>query len=146
MAVTDPTMAGAAGSVSGRSLWQDAFRRLRRNRAAMASLVILLALVLIGVFGPMGWPHPHDRVYTQFVRVPASLEAYPRADTIMPAFERELARTRLAHGEPELGGSTVTVSSPPTRPSTRASCASSSAPTFSRTRASTSAPARQPPP
>jgi oligopeptide transport system permease protein len=109
MAVTDPTMAGAAGSVSGRSLWQDAFRRLRRNRAAMASLVILLALVLIGVFGPMGWPHPHDRVYTQFVRVPASLEAYPRADTIMPAFERELARTRLVHGEPELAGSTVTV-------------------------------------
>jgi oligopeptide transport system permease protein len=109
MAVADPSLAGAAASVSGRSLWQDAFRRLRRNRAAMASLVVLIVLALVGAFGPTVWPHPHDRVYTQFVRVPASLEAYPRADTVLPAFERELARTRLDHGPPALDGSTITV-------------------------------------
>jgi oligopeptide transport system permease protein len=43
------------------------------------------------------------------VRVPASLEAYPRADTIMPGFERELARTRLDHAEATLDGSTISV-------------------------------------
>ena len=48
----------------------------------------------------MLWPHPYDRVYPQFVRVPASLEAYPRADTILPAFERELTRTRLEPTRP----------------------------------------------
>ena len=94
---------------AGRSLWQDAWIRLRRNRAAMASMVVLAALALIGVFGPMVWPHPYDRVYPQFVRVPASLEAYPRADTILPGFERELARTRLEHGEPQLDGGTISV-------------------------------------
>ena len=96
-------------TIAGRSLWQDAWIRLRRNRAAVASMILLAVLALIGAFGPMVWPHPYDRVYPQFVRVPASLEAYPRADTILPGFERELARTRVDHGEPVLEGGTVTV-------------------------------------
>jgi oligopeptide transport system permease protein len=57
----------------------------------------------------MLWPHPYDRVYPPFVRVPASLEAYPRADTILPGFERTLARTRLDHGAPVLERGTVSV-------------------------------------
>ena len=95
--------------VAGRSLWQDAWIRLRRNRAAVASMVELVALALVGIFGPALWPHPYDRVYPQFVRVPASLEAYPRADTILPAFERELKRTRLEADPPVLEGGEVTV-------------------------------------
>ena len=66
-------------------------------------------LALVGIFGPLVWPHPYDRVYPQFVRVPASLEAYPRADTILPGFERELARTRLEHDAPELDGGEISV-------------------------------------
>ena len=96
-------------SVAGRSLWQDAWLRLRKNRAAVASAVVLILLALIGAFGPMVWPHPYDRVYQQYVRVPASFEAYPRADTILPSFESVLARTRLDHGTPALEGGTVTV-------------------------------------
>ncbi|HRO12202.1 ABC transporter permease [Amaricoccus sp.] len=95
--------------VAGRSLWQDAWIRLRRNRAAVASMVVLVLLALVGIFGPALWPHPYNRVYPQFVRVPASLEAYPRADTILPAFERELRRTRLDAGPPVLEGSEITV-------------------------------------
>ncbi len=96
-------------AIAGRSLWQDAWIRLRRNRAAVASAVVLVFLALIGIFGPLVWPHPYDRVYPQYVRMPASLEAYPRADTILPGFQRELTRTRLEHGEPELDGSRVSV-------------------------------------
>jgi oligopeptide transport system permease protein len=55
------------------------------------------------------WPHPYDRVHSEYVRVPASFEAYPRAETILPEFERQLARTRLDHGEPVLEGDTLTV-------------------------------------
>jgi len=95
--------------VAGRSLAQDAWIRLRRNRAAVASMILLALLALVGAFGPLVWPHPYDRVYPQFVRVPASLEAYPRADTILPGFARELARARVEHGEPVLDGGTVTV-------------------------------------
>lgn len=108
MALNDPVAAEALAD-TGRSLWQDAWIRLRRNRAAVASAVVLILLALVAVIGPFVWPHPHDRVYPQFVRVPASLEAYPRADTILPSFERELARTRLDHGEPVLDGGTISV-------------------------------------
>jgi len=100
----------------GRSLWQDAWIRLRRNRAAVASMIVLAVLSLVGIFGPMLWPHAYDRIYPQFVRVPASLKAYPRADTVLPGFERELARTRLDHGEAALDGDTVSVTLSSDRP------------------------------
>lgn len=100
----------AAPHVAGRSLWQDAWIRLRRNRAAVASAVVLVILSLIGIFGPMVSPHPYDKIYPQFVRVAPSLEAYPRADTIMPGLERELARARLtAVSTPELSGNALSV-------------------------------------
>ncbi|CTQ32486.1 ABC transporter permease [Jannaschia rubra] len=105
----DPTEALPAGEAQGRSLWQDAWLRLRRNRAAVASMIVLAVLTLIGAFGPMIWPHPYDRVYQQFVRVPASLEAYPREEAVLPAFERLLTRARVDHGEPELSGSEISV-------------------------------------
>lgn len=38
---------------SGRSLWADARRRFMRNRAAVASLIVLLLIVLFAFFG--GW-------------------------------------------------------------------------------------------
>lgn len=41
----------------GRSLTADAFRRLRRNKAAVVSLFILAALVLSAIFGPYLIPH-----------------------------------------------------------------------------------------
>lgn len=96
-------------SVAGRSLWQDAWIRLRRNRAAVASAIVLIILSLAGIFGPMLSPHPYEKIYPQFVRVAPSLEAYPRADTILPGLEREMARARLKGGEPELNGSKLTV-------------------------------------
>ncbi|MCF7645488.1 ABC transporter permease subunit [Bacillus subtilis] len=96
-------------AVAGRSLWQDAWIRLRRNRAAVASAVVLIILSLVGIFGPMISPHPYEKIYPQFVRVAPSLEAYPRADTIIPGLEREMARARLKGGEPELSGSKLTV-------------------------------------
>ena len=104
----DPPM-DAAEPPRGRSLWQDAWRRLRRNRAAIASAAVLLVLALAGIFGPMVWPHPYDRVHSEYVRVPASLSAYPRAETILPEFERQLARTRLDHGDPVMDGDTLSV-------------------------------------
>ena len=96
-------------AVAGRSLWQDAWIRLRRNRAAVVSAIVLIFLSLVGIFGPMLSPHPYEKIYPQFVRVAPSLEAYPRADTILPGLEREMARARLKGGEPELSGSKLTV-------------------------------------
>ena len=39
--------------IRGVSLWQDAWRRLRRNRSAMGSLVFLILLTLASIFTPL---------------------------------------------------------------------------------------------
>ena len=52
---------GANATVGGRSLWQNAGERLRRNKAAMFSLWLLLFFVVLVIAGP--WLAQHD--YTQ---------------------------------------------------------------------------------
>ncbi len=47
----------------GRSLWQDARRRLFRNRAALASMIILGIITLLAIVGPFFSPHPYDEIY-----------------------------------------------------------------------------------
>jgi len=98
---------GLEMTVAGRSLWQDAWRRLRRNKAAVASAIVLLLLALAGIVGPLVAPHPYDRIYPQYVRTPASFEAYPKADSIIPAFESVVSRARVELGEVTVEGSIV---------------------------------------
>jgi oligopeptide transport system permease protein len=111
MAETTSTLDQTAlpAPAAGRSLWQDAWLRLRRNRAAVASAVLLLFFAFAGIVGPWISPHPYDRIYPQYVRTPASFEAYPKADEIVPAFESAVARARVGMGEIEISGSTVRV-------------------------------------
>jgi len=45
---------------AGTSLWQDAWVRLRKNRLAFASLVVLLLLVVIALLTPWLAPYPYD--------------------------------------------------------------------------------------
>jgi oligopeptide transport system permease protein len=49
-------------AVGGRSLWDDALRRLLRNRAAVAGMVVLGLLVLAAVFGPYLTAYRYDEV------------------------------------------------------------------------------------
>ena len=49
-----------AQEVKGRSLWQDARRRLFRNRAAVASMIILLIIVGLAIFAPSLSRHAYD--------------------------------------------------------------------------------------
>lgn len=89
-AMTDVPIS-AAGS---RSLWRDALDRLKANRAAMASLFLLFVITLACLFGPHLTGHAFDRVYPDYVKVPASLAAQPTPDRIDPALERIAARLR----------------------------------------------------
>jgi oligopeptide transport system permease protein len=52
----------AAGAVEGRSLWQDAWRRLRANRAASASLIVLLVIAAASFIGPYLLPWSYDAI------------------------------------------------------------------------------------
>ena len=54
--------AGTIPELKGRSLWIDARARLLRNRAAMASIVILGVIVFLAVFAPILSPHAYDEV------------------------------------------------------------------------------------
>ncbi|MBX3484139.1 ABC transporter permease [Phenylobacterium sp.] len=52
----------SAPAVKGRSLWDDARRRLLRNRAAVASVATLALLVLAAAVGPYLTPFAYDQV------------------------------------------------------------------------------------
>lgn len=52
----------AAGAVKGRSLWDDARRRLFRNKAAVAAMAILAFLVTAALLGPFLLPYRFDQI------------------------------------------------------------------------------------
>ncbi len=56
--------------VEGRSLWQDAWRRLLRNKAAVVSLAVLALVTLMAIFAPWLSPHPFDEVYWDQIGMP----------------------------------------------------------------------------
>jgi oligopeptide transport system permease protein len=90
--------------VAGRSLWADARTRLTRNRAAVASMAVLALIALACLFGPLATGHPYDRVYQDYVRVPASLSPHPQPDQIVPAAERIAARIRARAEDARIEG------------------------------------------
>jgi oligopeptide transport system permease protein len=102
--------------VTGRSLWADARRRLVRNKAAVVSMVVLALIALACLFGPLATGHPYDRVYQDYVRAPASLSAYPRAEQIIPAAERIAARARARAEEARVEGDILRLSLVAQRP------------------------------
>lgn len=54
----------------GRSLWDDALRRLLRNRAAVAGMIVLAVLVLAALVGPHLTPYAYDEINKNDVWVP----------------------------------------------------------------------------
>jgi len=61
--------APAPQAVKGRSLWEDARRRLMRNPAAVVSMYVVAILILIAAFGPMLWLHGIDEIFRDRVGI-----------------------------------------------------------------------------
>jgi oligopeptide transport system permease protein len=59
-----------AAAAPGRSLWRDAWRRLKRNRAAMAGLVILAVVALLAILAPLLSRYAFDAVDFDAISVP----------------------------------------------------------------------------
>ena len=95
------------GPIVGRSLWSEARGRLVRNKAAATSIVVLCFIALACIFGPFFTGHPFDRVYPDYVRAPASLEAYPTPEQVEPAIERIGARVRATAENIEIGHDSI---------------------------------------
>ncbi|PBC02718.1 ABC transporter permease subunit [Mesorhizobium sp. WSM3860] len=95
--------------IVGRSLWGNAWARLKRNRAAMFSLYYLAFIAVISVFGPMVVPHEYTTIYGDYVRTPPSLSAYPKPDMIQGALSDAIKRMRVDIKEWHQDGSRVIV-------------------------------------
>ncbi len=59
-----------AAALKGRSLWDDARRRLLRNKAAVASMVMLALLAIAALIGPHLVPYAYDQINKSDVWVP----------------------------------------------------------------------------
>jgi oligopeptide transport system permease protein len=57
-------------AVKGRSLWDDARRRLFRNRAAVTSMIVLGLLLLAALIGPFLTPYAYDEINKNDVWLP----------------------------------------------------------------------------
>jgi len=90
--MTDTAPAPAA---AGRSLWADAWRRLRANRAAVVSAVYLVLMALACLVGPLFTGHAFTAIYPDYVRTPPSLAAHPFPEEIDGALAEALRRARL---------------------------------------------------
>ncbi len=84
----------AESPVAGRSLWGDAWARLRANRAAMFSLFYLVLMTVACIVGPWLVPHSYTTIYQDYVRTPPSLSAYPKAEMIETALGDAVRRMR----------------------------------------------------
>ena len=102
--------------IVGRSLWGNAWARLKRNRAAMFSLYYLAFISVISVFGPMVAPHEYTTIYGDYVRMPPSLSAYPKPDMIQGALGDAIKRMRADIKEWHQDGNRVIVTVTSTRP------------------------------
>jgi oligopeptide transport system permease protein len=90
--MTDAVLRAPAG---GRSLWGDALLRLRRNKAAVVSAVYLVLMTVACLIGPALTGHEFTTIYTDYVRVPPSLSAYPHGDEMEKALKEALTRAHV---------------------------------------------------
>jgi oligopeptide transport system permease protein len=98
----------------GRSLWADAWLRLKHNKAAFWSGIYLVFMAVICIAGPWVAPHDFDTIYENYNRVPPSLGAYPKPDKIEEALKEAVksARVDYAGFKEKEGKIFVTLTSP----------------------------------
>jgi oligopeptide transport system permease protein len=90
----------------GRSLTRLAFDRLIRNRASVASFIVLVAVIALSVIGPYVTPHAYDQVFQSYVRMVPSLEPYPRAEALQAAMSDVALHARVTLADFKIDGQT----------------------------------------
>ena len=66
----DQARPAETSAIEGRSLWQDARRRLFRNKAAVVSIVVLSIITFTAIAAPLLSPHPLDEIYWDRIQAP----------------------------------------------------------------------------
>ena len=106
-------MSDIVSAERGRSLWVDAWARLKANRAAFWSAIYLGLMTLFCIFGPNLTGHAFTTIYPDYVRTPPSIQPYPKADAIEHQLQNAIKRARVELVEWKLEGDRafITVSS-----------------------------------
>jgi oligopeptide transport system permease protein len=69
-AVATAVASGDTGAVGARGFWADAWRRLRRNRAAMIAAIVIVLITMLAFIGPALSPHSFDAIDWDHMAVP----------------------------------------------------------------------------
>ena len=77
MTATEPTPIPTGETVAGTSLWQDAWRRLRRNRLSMGGIVVVGLIVTAALAGPPLLELTTGATFDYIPTDAARLRAYP---------------------------------------------------------------------
>jgi oligopeptide transport system permease protein len=85
----------ALPATAGRSLWGDAWVRLKANKAAVFSMVYLAVIVVLCLIGPNFTGHAFTTQYPSYVRVPPSFAPYPKAEKLDQEIKEIVARAHL---------------------------------------------------
>ncbi len=56
--------------------WQDAWRRLKKNKSSMAGIIVVILIILFGVVGPYFTPYTYSDQMNKFKNLPPRLELY----------------------------------------------------------------------
>ncbi|CAM5574041.1 hypothetical protein MAUB1S_09649 [Mycolicibacterium aubagnense] len=105
-----------ASTVVGRSLWGDAWARLKANRAAMISLCYLILMGLVCIIGPWFVPHQYTTIYSDYVRTPPSFSAYPKEEMIKTALDDVVRRMRVDVKDVKQDGGNLTITLTSSKP------------------------------
>jgi peptide/nickel transport system permease protein len=74
----------ALAEESGRSLWQEAFARLRRNPMAVIGAIIVLLFLLLSIIGPFFAPHdPSALTWREETSIATGTFPGPRAENLL---------------------------------------------------------------
>lgn len=103
-------------TVVGRSLWGDAWARLKANRAAMISLCYLVLMGLVCIVGPWFVPHQYTTIYSDYVRTPPSFSAYPKEEMIKTALDDVVRRMRVDIKDLKQDGGNLTITLTSSKP------------------------------
>ncbi len=111
--MTEITSSAAPLSDKGRSLWADAWARLKANKAAIASTIYLALIVFGCLAGPNLTGHDFTTQYPSYVRVPPSMQPYPKAEQLDQEIQDVIKKARLTLKEwhEEAGRILITVTS-----------------------------------
>jgi len=79
------------------SLWLDAIRRLRRDKAALAGLAVLTLLVVVAIFAPLLTPHsPNDQSFRIKLQDPSAAHLFGTDEFGRDIFSRVIMGSRVA--------------------------------------------------